>query len=61
MDAILQMAISDVFFPNENIRILMWISLKFILSGPIDNKPALVLTMDWHQTGNKPLSEPMMA
>ena len=28
--------------------------------SPIDNKPALVHVMAWHQTGNKRLPEPMM-
>ena len=28
--------------------------------GPIDNIPALVQVMAWHQSGDKPLSEPMM-
>ena len=36
------------------------ISLKFIPKGPINNKPALVPIVAWRQTGNKPLSEPMM-
>ena len=27
----------------------------------MDNNPALVKIMDWHQIGAKPLSEPMMA
>ena len=35
--------------------------LKFVPKGPIDSIPALVQTMAWHQTGNKPLSEPNMA
>ena len=28
--------------------------------GPIDNIPALVQVMAWHQSGDKPLSGPMM-
>ena len=36
-------------------------SLEFVPNGPINNKPALVQIMVWHQTGDKPLSEPMMA
>ena len=36
------------------------ISLKFVPRGSIDNKPALVHVMAWHQTGNKPLPEPML-
>ena len=53
----------DIFkciFLNENVWILIKISLKFIPMGPIDNIPALVQVMAWHQSGNKPLSEPMM-
>ena len=29
--------------------------------GPIDNRPALVKTIAWRRSGEKPLSEPMMA
>ena len=47
-------------FLNENIRILMKISLKFIPKGPIDNIPALVQIMTWRRPGDKTLSEPMM-
>ena len=36
------------------------ISLKFVPKGPINNIPALVQIMAWRQTGDKPLSEPMM-
>ena len=39
---------------NENDRILIRISLKFVLSGPIDNPPKLVQVMAWRQTGDKP-------
>ena len=38
----------DIFkciFLNENARIQIQISLKFVLRCPIDNKPALVLVM----------------
>ena len=28
--------------------------------SPIDNKPELVQVMAWHQTGDKPLPEPML-
>ena len=47
-------------FLNENNRIVIQISLKFVLMGAIDNKAALVQVMAWSQTGNKPLPEPMM-
>ena len=54
----------DIFkliFLNENDRIPIQISLKFVPRDPIDNKPALVQVMAWRRTGDKPLTEPMMA
>ena len=43
---------------------MLWISmkmsLKFVPKDPIDNNPALIQIIAWHQTGDKPLSEPMM-
>ena len=45
-------------FCNENVWIL--ISLKFFPNCPINNIPALVQIMAWHQPGDKLLSEPMM-
>ena len=53
----------DIFkriFLNENVSILIKISLNFIPKGPINNIPALVQIMAWHRPGDKPLSEPMM-
>ena len=53
----------DIFkwiFLNENIWILIQISLKFVPMGPITNIPALVLIMAWRRPGDKPLSEPMI-
>ena len=47
-------------FLNENILILIKISLKFMLKHPINNIPALVQIMAWHWPGDKPLSVPMM-
>ena len=47
-------------FLNENVRISIWISLKFVPKGPINNIPALVQIMAWCRPGDKPLSEPMM-
>ena len=47
-------------FLNENVWILIEISLKFVPKGPIKNIPALVQMMAWRRPGNKPLSEPMM-
>ena len=47
-------------FLNENDRISIKISLKFVTGGPIDNIPTLVQIMAWRRPGDKPLSEPMM-
>ena len=48
------------FFLNENVRILIEISLKFYSKGLINNIPATIQVMAWCQPGNKPLSGPMM-
>ena len=53
----------DTFKPiflNENIRISIKISLKFVPKVPINSFLALVQIMAWHRPGDKPLSEPMM-
>ena len=53
----------DIFnciFFNENIWILIQISLKFVPKGQFDNNPALVQIMAGRRLGDKPLSEPMM-
>ena len=53
----------DTFKPiflNENIRISIKISLKFVPKVPINNIPSLVQIMAWCRPGDKPLSEPMM-
>ena len=53
----------DIFkriFLNENVRISLTISLRFISKGPINNIPALVQIMAWCRPGDKPLSEPIM-
>ena len=47
-------------FLNENVRISIKISLKFVPKVPIDNIPALVQIMAWRRPGDKPLSEPIM-
>ena len=47
-------------FLNENDKILIRISLKFVSKSPIDNKAALIQVMAWHRAGDKPLSEPML-
>ena len=53
----------DIFkriFLNENVWILINISLKFVPRGPINNIPTLFQVMAWRRPGDKPLSEPMM-
>ena len=45
---------------NENVRISIKISLKFVPKGAIDNKSALVQVMAWRRTGDKPLPKPML-
>ena len=47
-------------FVNENIRISIEFSLKFVPKGPINNIPSLVRIMAWRRPGDKPLSEPVM-
>ena len=45
MAAILADGIFKCIFLNENDKILIKISLKFVPRSPIDNKPALVQVM----------------
>ena len=45
---------------NENVRIEINTSLKFVPKGLINNIPALVQIMAWRQLGDRPLSDPMM-
>ena len=52
------MKITDDIFKsifNESVWISITISLKFVPSGPIDYKSALVQVMAWHRSGEKPL------
>ena len=60
MSAILADDIFKCISLNENDRIPIQFSLKFIPRSPIDNKPALVQVMAWRWAGDKPLPEPMM-
>ena len=60
LDVILSDDIFKCIFLNENVRISIKISLKFVPKGPINNIPALFQVMAWRRAGNKPLSEPMM-
>ena len=43
-------------FMNENVRISINISLKFVPKGLINIVPALVQIMAWRRPGDKPLS-----
>ena len=60
MAAILADDIFNCIFLNENDRIPIQISLKYVPRSSIHNKPALGQVMAWRWTGNKPLPEPMM-
>ena len=60
MAAIVAGDIFKCIFLNENYRIAIQISVKYVPRGPIDNKPVLIQVMAWCRTGNKPLLEPMM-
>ena len=48
-----------IFF-NENVRVSLKISLKFIRKVQVNNIPALVQIKAWRQPGDKPLPEPTM-
>ena len=53
----------DIFkciFVNENVCIFINMSMKFVPKGPINNIPALVQRMALRQSGDRPLSQPMM-
>ena len=45
---------------NENVKIAIKISFKFVAKGLIDNKSALVQVMAWRRSGDKPLPESML-
>ena len=60
MAAILADDIFKCIFLNENDRIPIEISLKFIPRSPIDNEPAFVRVLAWRRRGDKPLPEPML-
>ena len=61
MAIVLQITFSSSFFMKTVIFFFIKIALKYVPNGPINNDPVLVQIMAWHKTGNKPLSEPMMA
>ena len=48
-------------FLNENVLISIKISQNVIPKGLFNHIPALVQIMAWRQSGDKPLSESMMA
>ena len=53
----------DIFiciFVKQRWCILIEVSVKLVLNGPIDNNPALVKIRAWRRIGNKSLSEPML-
>ena len=60
MAAILADNIFKHILLNENIRISIQISLKFVPKVLIDNMSALIQVMAWRRTGDKPLPEAMM-
>ena len=60
MAAILADDIFKCMFLNENDRISIQISLKFVPRNPIDKKAALVQVMAWRRTGDKPLPESVL-
>ena len=54
----------DIFksiFLNEYVWIPIKISLRIVPKGPINNIPALIQIMAWRRSGDKPLSEPIIA
>ena len=60
MAAILADDIFNCIFLSENVKILIQISLKYVSRSPIDNTPAMVYVMAWHQTSDKPFPGPML-
>ena len=46
---------------NENLLIFIQISSNFVPKDQINNDPALVDILAWWLSGDKPLSEPMVA
>ena len=61
MADIFQMTYSKSFSSMKIVFIFIKILSKVVALGLFDNIPALVQIMDWHRSGDKPLSEPMMA
>ena len=64
LDKMAAILADDIFkcnFLNENDRIPIQITLKFVPRSPINNKPALPQVMAWRRTGDKPLPVPLLA
>ena len=59
MAVIFHTTFPSAFF-NQNIRISIKISLKFVPKCPVKYIASLVQIMAWRRPGDKPLSEPMM-
>ena len=62
MNAISKTTFFKVHFEcmNENVEILINISLKFVPKCPINNIPVLVQIIAWRRSGDNPLSEPLI-
>ena len=60
MTTILADDIFKSFFVNENDKIRIQISQKFVPRNPIENKLALDQVMAWRRIDDKPLFEPML-
>ena len=59
MAAVSQTTLSNAFSWMKMLEFRL--RFKFVPKGPINNIPALVQIMAWRRSGDKPLSEPMMA
>ena len=60
MTVIVQTMFSNSFFYTKWLYIIEY-SLKLLPNGPINITSELCQSMAWHRTGDKPLSEPMIA
>ena len=49
-----------MYLLDENDKIAIRISLKFVPWSPIDNKPALIQVMAYRRTGEKSLPKPIL-
>ena len=46
-----------IFLKENDVNILIWISLKFVPGCSVNNWPTLVEIMAWRRSGDKPLSK----